>query len=217
MLLSSLGSMQEIKVNLHQSPVPHVIIENFYTEEELSLIWKELDSLTIPQQMHIGDHTAKYDNGELKSKSMTVGLDNIYENNINASNILTINRKIFDFNLLKTIASVHPLMSSILRCNKDGTMIRYYENHDEYAAHFDNARFTAISYFYKEPKAFSGGDLFFNEFNYTIPTKNNTVVIFMGCSIEHGSTKLIMNENYKKLSGFGKYSMVQFMKQSNEN
>lgn len=200
--------MQTVSVKLIQSPFPHVIIEDFYTKDELFLIWQEFNFLISKNKTYQDYGTALREDGSLKASGIKVSLDDIY-NDRNASNILTINRKIFDQELLNIIASLHPLMGGIKRCNKDGTFIRYYDEDDQYHPHFDVARFTAISYFYKEPKAFKGGDLFFNEFDYTIPIKNNSVVIFMGCAIEHASTKITLNEGAPEFSG--KYSMVQFM------
>ena len=34
--------MQNIEVTLYQTPFPHAIVDNFYNEEELELIWEEL-------------------------------------------------------------------------------------------------------------------------------------------------------------------------------
>jgi hypothetical protein len=103
------------------------------------------------------------------------------------------------------------LDEKFLDVNSDETLIRYYEHCDIYDGHYDHARFTVASYFYKEPKAFTGGDLHFEDFNYTISIKNNMVVFFVGNAIKHSSTHLIMNNDLPKFNGMGKYSMMQFL------
>jgi hypothetical protein len=201
--------MQEIKIKILQEPFPHAIIENFYTEEELILIWKELDFLTSPKKFELRTSTASLD-GKSLSTSVGICLDEIY-NKREISDILTINRKVFDSSILKSFSSVHPLMRGVLDVNSDETLIRYYEHCDIYDGHYDHARFTVASYFYKEPKAFTGGDLHFEDFNYTISIKNNMVVFFVGNAIKHSSTHLIMNNDLPKFNGMGKYSMMQFL------
>jgi hypothetical protein len=201
--------MQEFKVGLMGEPFPHAVIEEFYTEQELALIFRELEFLTAFQKMPKRFSTATV-NGTPLSESGGIGLDEIYSKR-EISDILTINRKVFDVNLLGAFASLHPLMTGILRCNRDGTLIRYYENNQKYDGHFDTPRFTIASYFYKEPKAFDGGDLHFDDFDYTIPIKNNMVVVFMGSSLKHSSTEVTMKAGFPEFSGMGKYSMMQFL------
>jgi len=201
--------MQEFKVGLMGEPFPHAVIEEFYTEQELALIFRELEFLTTPQKMDKRPSTATF-NGAPLSESVGVGLDEIYSKR-EISDILTINRKVFDVNLLSAFASLHPLMTGILRCDRDGTLIRYYENNQKYDGHFDKPRFTIASYFYKEPKAFDGGDLHFDDFDYTIPIKNNMVVVFMGSALKHSSTEVTMKAGFPEFSGMGKYSMMQFL------
>ena len=202
--------MQEFKVGLMGEPFPHAIIEEFYTEQELALIFRELEFLTTPQKMTKRPSTATNSNGAPLSESVGVNLDEIYPKR-EISDILTINRKMFGANLLGAFASLHPLMTGILRCNRDATLIRYYENNQKYDGHFDTPRFTIASYFYKEPKAFDGGDLHFDDFNYTIPIKNNMVVVFMGSALKHSSTEVTMKTGFPEFSGMGKYSMMQFL------
>jgi hypothetical protein len=135
-------------------------------------------------------------------------LDDIYSNR-HISDILTITEKIFNPDLLKAFASLHPLMRHIQHINNSCTKIKYYENGEYYLGHTDSARFTSVNYFYKEPKVFEGGNLCFEEFNYTIPIQNNIMVFFCG-AITHSSTKIKMN-GYNKFSGYGKYAITKFL------
>ena len=42
---------EDIQATLNIDPFPHVIIDNFYNEEELKLIWQELDFYTHPNKL----------------------------------------------------------------------------------------------------------------------------------------------------------------------
>jgi Rps23 Pro-64 3,4-dihydroxylase Tpa1-like proline 4-hydroxylase len=200
-------------VYTNKEPFPHAIIEDFYNEEELKLIWKELDYLTSPNKMILSGGelgTAKDKLTQVtKSSSYGINLDEYFSKKT-YSDILVITDKIFNQSLLNQIASLHPLMGHVASLNDSNTKLKYYEDAEEYTGHIDTARFTMLNYFFKEPKQFTGGNLYFKDFDYTIEIKNNTVVFFCG-AINHASTKLISNDFYDKFSGYGKYCVTKFL------
>ena len=56
----------------------------------------------------------------------------------------------------------------------------------QYNPHTDKGfQFLAFSYFYKEPKKFEGGQLYFPKYDYEVPCDNNSMIIFPGW-VEHG-------------------------------
>jgi Rps23 Pro-64 3,4-dihydroxylase Tpa1-like proline 4-hydroxylase len=201
------------KVYLRKEPFPHAIIEDFYNKEELKLIWKELDYFTSPNKMILSGSelgTAKDNLTQVtKSSSYGINLDE-YFNKKTYSDILVITDKIFNQSLLNEIALLHPLMGHVSHLNDSNTKLKYYEDAEEYKAHIDTSRFTMTNYFFKKPKKFTGGDLYFKDFDYTIEIKNNMVVFFCG-AINHASTKLISNDFYNKFSGYGKYCVTKFL------
>jgi Rps23 Pro-64 3,4-dihydroxylase Tpa1-like proline 4-hydroxylase len=142
------------------------------------------------------------------SQSMVIHLDSVYTDR-STSNILTVNRKLFDSECLKKFSQTSPMSKSILYQTKDYTLLRYYENGDEYLPHHDDSSYTAITFFYREPKSFEGGELLFPDFDYTFKCNNNHVILFPGC-ISHSVTKVQMNDNIF-CNGMGRYSMAQFL------
>jgi len=206
--------MQEIKIELIQDPFPHAIIRNFYNKEELSLIWRELDFYTSPSKLVDAMSLL----GAMDPKTLLplpkhygIDLDRVHASKREISDILTLNRKIFDPSITNTLLQLSPLIWDLKQINADFTKIKYYEDGEYYKSHTDRARFTFLTYLYKEPKSFIGGDLYFKEFNYTIPIQNNTVVFFKGC-IEHESTDIKMTDHInEKFSGYGKYTITQFL------
>ena len=43
--------METLKGNAFPDPFPHLILENFYNEEELNLVWEELKFYTKPGKL----------------------------------------------------------------------------------------------------------------------------------------------------------------------
>jgi Rps23 Pro-64 3,4-dihydroxylase Tpa1-like proline 4-hydroxylase len=100
---------------------------------------------------------------------------------------------------------------NIFKLNYDETLISYYENGGYYKKHDDQALYSAITWFYKEPKRFSGGNFYFNDYEIEIKIKNNMTVIFPSF-IQHSVDKVTLEEDSSdKLSGLGRYSMTQFL------
>ena len=184
-------------------PFPHLIIEDFYSEDELKLIWRELDFLTSPNKLMPANL-----NGSIEANHLSIVLDQIYPNR-SISDILTINSKALKKEVLDTFAELNPLLAHINYINTNLTKIKYYENYNGYKKHQDNARFTALTYFYKEPKMFEGGDLYFNDFDYTIKLKNNMFVLFVG-ALWHESLPVSLKQ-YGHITGNCKYTMTQFL------
>jgi len=191
-------------------PFPHLIVENMYNNEELELIWEELNFLSKPYKFMVNDPgTAKDSQGNFKSQSKSLVLDDIYCQK-NASSILVVSRKLFEGGYLNIFSQISPCCKSILYQNLNLTKIRYYEDGIQYLPHVDIFNYTAITFFHKKPKAFTGGGLYFSEYNYTFECNDNNMIIFPSC-LKHASQTVLMNKTFDYL-GYGKYSMMQFLK-----
>lgn len=194
-------------------PFPHLIIENMYNDEELKLIWEELEFLNKLEKFHKPErYGASYQiNHEnvikYNTNSKALILEDIYSDK-NISNILRINVK--TFNYAQIYSNLSPYYLKFLLSNYSITKIRYYENGDYYLPHTDDKFDTlACTYFYKHPKKFTGGELFFPQFdNYQFHCKNNSCVIFPSYFM-HG-VKEVHIENIDYNSGFSRYCMSQF-------
>ena len=137
-------------------------------------------------------------------------MDDIYGNNRNLSNILTVNRKIFDGEILKIFGQIHDCCSIASYTNWDVTKVRYYHNGEYHNLHSDVLfQFLAFSYFYKEPKKFSGGEVYFPEYgDYQFSCYNNSMIILPGW-VTHGVRKVsIKDSDY--FEGCGRYAITSF-------
>lgn len=199
-----------MKVHSIQEPFPHLIIDEIYNDEEISLIWQELDFLCHPEKWRSPEDTgtAVHNDKPLKNNFgiFLDGKDGIYSDR-KISNILTLNRKILDKGILDVYANLSFGYQSAFMTSEDTTLISYYEDSHYYKKHNDNAVFTALTWFYKEPKAFFGGDLIFSDFDkYSVELKNNRAVLFPSF-LFHEVEEICMPEHK---SGYGRYCMAQF-------
>jgi Rps23 Pro-64 3,4-dihydroxylase Tpa1-like proline 4-hydroxylase len=194
-----------------RSASPQVaIIKNFYDESELRLIMRELDFLNSSTKLLPPDQTnaAVHEDGTSKKRNTGIFLDQIYLVR-NISDILQVNRKVF--NPLVTIKLIDEDLSfrHVQQVNKDTTLVSYYEDSDYYEPHQDSATFTVLSYFYKEPKKFTGGDLVLTDFDYTIEIENN-MVVYMPSVYLHEVTPIKMKEEDMN-QGLGRYCVSMFL------
>jgi len=198
--------MQDIEVNISTTPFPHAIFRNFYNDRELDLIWEELNFYTKPNKLL----DAKEYMGVVGStNAKAIILDDVYENHRSISNILTVNRKIFYEETLEVFSNISDCCSLARDCNWDTTKVRYYHNGEHYKPHTDKAMpFLAFSYFHKQPKKFTGGELVFPKYDYSFDCDNNSLIIFPGW-VEHGVNEVsIQNSDY--YDGYGRYAITSF-------
>ena len=204
---------KSIMIN-HQylEPFPHIIFDNFYDDNELSLIWEELNFYTKPNKLLGGDvfGAAKDIEGKFITNSKAISLDSVYKGNYrNMSNILNVSRKIFDDEIVEPFSKLHDCCLFASRSNYDTTKVRYYHDKEYYEPHTDTFyEFLAFSYFYKEPKKFEGGNLIFPKYDYEF-TCNNNSLIMMPAWVEHGVREVsIKDSDY--YDGYGRYAITHF-------
>ena len=199
--------METIKGSGFKEPFPHLIFSNFYNEQELDLIWEELNFYTKPNKLF----DAKDFGGIVdRTNSHAIALDGVYSQKYRRlSNILTVNRKLFEPDVLNSFAKIDDCCEIATECNYDVTKIRYYHDKEYYKPHIDSAfHFLAFSYFYKEPKKFSGGEIIFPKYDYKYSCDNNSMIIFPGW-VEHG-VKEVSIDNSDYYDGQGRYCISNF-------
>ena len=206
---------ERLEAELFAEPFPLMVVKNFYNDFELALIWQELAFYTAPHKLLAAEN---YGGVVGKTNARALLLDDIYldhseeddgKNFRNISNILRINRKLFNCGVLDKFSELHGCCSLANKTNHDITKVRYYHNNEYYDPHTDSStHFLAFSYFYKEPKKFKGGDLIFPKYDLKIPCDNNSMVIFPGW-VEHGVRKVTI-ENSDYYDGWGRYAITSF-------
>ena len=189
-----------MKFEFYTHPVTFCIIRDFYATDEVQLIHDELDQL----EPHFGGAektgTARNIRGNPKKHNRGVFLDDFYGNEKNASSILKLNRKTFSPEVKYELAKGNWFFKYLDRTNHDSTLVSMYRQGHYYHAHEDQSFITAIYYTWKEPKAFEGGDIFFE--NFQVPITNNCLLVFPS-NTKHTVTKVA--------KGSGRYAISQFI------
>ncbi len=163
-------------------PFPYLIVKNWYTPFEYELIWKELDLLSDFNKLDFsGDYGAKFSNPDNSftplSNHKHLYLKNVFKHE-HMSNIRLVTKKLFASGILSLYGKLDRYAKTAQIMQQTDLKIGYYENQNSYAAHADGYNFTCISYFYKEPRKFTGGSLKFIEDNFEYDCDNNSLIIF---------------------------------------
>lgn len=189
---------------------PFVLVQNVFDEDELDSIYKELDFLQSREALWLEpkDSGAALDseNTPLK-KNKGVWINSIYANT-EASAILTNNMKLYNSGVAQQIAMEHSWFEYFLYNAEFTTLLSYYEDSDHYKPHRDHAVLTTLTWVYKEPKAFSGGDLVLND-EATVACSNNVTLIIPSTCM-HEVTPILMEDSWKN-QGLGRYTITTFI------
>jgi hypothetical protein len=188
-----------------KEPIPYLIIDNTYTKEEQVKIFREIDFLS--EKLVSSDQTgsAKKDDGEIK-KNKGLFLDKVYSDR-NMSDILAVNRKFFSQDVREEISKCHDAYNLLDLINHDSTLISYYDDGSSYFSHLDSTVITAVTWFFKSPRNFSGGDFIFTDFNTQVELKNNRTVLFFGC-YKHEVSEVKIKDRSIPFSG--RFTISQF-------
>jgi predicted 2-oxoglutarate/Fe(II)-dependent dioxygenase YbiX len=160
---------------------PIAVVDNFYDVKELEKINTELHLLYALGKLNIFNNicAAKNQENEVYQKSTSFFLDVVYNNKRDASNILTINKKLFlNEELKESLINKNLFFKHIFTENRYSTLLNFYKTGDYYKTHRDSCFFTAITFFKLEN--FSGGNLVFPEYDVSIEAVENRMVIFPG-------------------------------------
>lgn len=189
-----------MKIHEYDHPFPFIRILNFYDEYELSLIWKELEFILNENTLlDPSDTGTAITDGVILKKNKGIFIDDLYTNR-NTSHILRCNRKLFSVINQISKKSKSWFFKNFFS-NWDITLVSYYENNDHYLKHTDDAFVTSLTWIYKEPKKFKGGDLYFSDYDIEIKIENNSLILFPS-SINHEVSVVTMeNENIGKNNG----------------
>lgn len=195
--------------------ISFLVLENVYSQQQINSIWKELeifvdkDIFLDPEQ----SGTARYDDGTPMKKNKAVFVDQIYSQEFrHMSSIISYPEQVLlNAEVKNMMQNVHPAFGTIFAANQHSTLVSYYESTDMYDFHFDYAAYSTLSYFFKEPQKFSGGEIVFrvNEEILEIPVKNNMSIIFPS-SYYHKVNPIVMEEKDMG-KGLGRFCISQFL------
>lgn len=192
-----------------------IIIDNFYSEDQLKEIHDELKFLTKPSIM-VDDKDKLEAAVDLEGNFITtksgVWIDQVFQDWKHSALIKYPMENFSKKETTDKILSYNSLFSLFYYCNVRNHLLSYYENAGYYSKHTDASVFTVLNYFHKNPKQFTGGDITLYSKGEvkkaTIECRENRVVIIPSC-ITHEVSNIEMTS--KKLSGDGRYCCSIFL------
>ena len=198
-------------------PFPFLVIDNWYDKETEKSVWSELDFLSTKNKKEQlrAENTivARKEDGTTLGKSYRWYPDAIYTEEGRAYSPITQSKNLFrteEFH--EIIGHITPQCRSFTATDFDTSIVSYYEDNDYYEPHHDKFMWTSLTWFYREPKKFTGGNLKFTEPNYEINVKHNRMLMFP-CYYLH-EVLPIKTKKFKEM-GNGRYTITHFFYSGN--
>jgi Rps23 Pro-64 3,4-dihydroxylase Tpa1-like proline 4-hydroxylase len=189
-----------MKISHYKTPFYHVIIDNFFTNEEIVEIHNEIITIQKSQSILTIREDDKHHYDLLhKNKTSSYCLDALYEGQRQKSSILRLVTKVYSLNFED---HKNPFLNYIPISNQDMTYVNVYKNGSSYDAHQDGAVLTFLYVFYDEPRAYIGGNLIFPNYEYEPELLNNSLIIFPSYEL-HKVTEMVAEDHV------GRYSINQ--------
>ena len=164
-----------MKINCYRiKNLSYIVVDNFFTPVELEEVLQEIKDLkrfSLP-----ADKTGSV---EGKKTGTGVFLDLLYGDNRDASAILQANRKLFSDEILLPAEGFDSIFGFVKHSDRDTTLLNYYTEGQEYKAHEDSSRISAVTFL--NFGHFTGGDFIFPKQKECVKAKHNRAVLFPGC------------------------------------
>lgn len=187
-----------------------IIIDGFYSKDQLTQIWNYLDSVTNDKYM-TADKDALEAAIDLQGNYITTKYG-LWIDDVTAPLVKCAFENFSKPETQSKAIQYNPLFRILFHMNRRFNLLSYYENSGYYSKHKDSGAFTILNYFHREPKQFSGGHIVLHSYDFskkvTVEPRNNRVVIIPGCTV-HEVTPIEMTS--KILSGNGRYCYSIFL------
>ena len=175
-----------------ENKMDYLVIDDFYTEQELKLVEEEV--LALKPYGVSANHT-KADE-DLKS-GCGLFLDEMFAKYRDVSKILTLNRKLFSDEVFDKAIKISAFFGHLKYCNFDATLLNYYTDGQEYKAHRDKTVLSSVTFL--GIGSFTGGDFCFTEIGETVAFKHNRIVIFPSC-MQHQALPIATKDDSCRVS-----------------
>jgi hypothetical protein len=176
---------ENLRISIHKEPFPHLTITDLLTRLEVDKIRKEIEYLGFQNFSKDSFTSAKvtgFADGSVKSKSkyQVIYLDPIFKD-VGSSVIGGLTYDLLGQGVFSLLEQVEPWAGRmLLGPAKISPKINVYNHGDKYESHFDGSFFTALLYLHESPKPYTGGELYFKDFDYEFACEHNSLILFPG-------------------------------------
>lgn len=178
----------------------YILIDEFFTDGELKEVEQEIRDL---KRFSTGAETTKTaidGQGRYQKTGTGLFLDKLYLENREASAILKANRRLFAPKFIEKAVGFDIVFDFLSKSNHDSTLLNYYTQGQEYKAHHDSSRVSAVT-FLREGE-FTGGGFRFPSQNIEIEAVHNRTVVFPSC---------VLHQALPVYGGGARISIAQFV------
>ena len=188
--------------------IPYCYIDNFFTNEETVDILEEL--FELKNRMIDGAQVggAKDRHGKSKKYNIALFIDDLYEDRSQSAILDILSRRVFCDELINKLQECHWYFRHVRASNLDNTQICYYDDQQSYESHTDESLVTFLAWFYDGRKAFSGGDMVFENESFLRCEFNRAV--FIPRIMEHEVTPVVLPPELRG-KGLGRWSISKFI------
>lgn len=191
------------------SNIPIVVFRDILKQQHVSLMLKEIRQIKKNHNFLSPLETASAVSELNETKSnKSVFIEEMYsEAELQQSPIFGAHVSVVNPIIQRELKNKHPKLEYFFHTNWRSTLLNIYSDKDKYFSHFDVSVISSITTLWNTPKKFSGGDLFFEEYNITIQPDLGDVIIFPG-HVFH-EVKEVQTQD---LENGERYSITQFFK-----
>ena len=200
--------MYNKKIVLHTEPFHYIEVRNLWSAEERTEMFEEMLFLEKHSLLQSPEHSASatYIDGTYKKNNRSSFIDEICRDR-ESSKILRYNRELFG--VLDSEETQKSWFFNGIHRTTDSTLVSYYEDATWYRPHRDKTIMTAVSWFFKEPKKFKGGDITFTDYNLTFEVTNDLTILFPS-NIRHEVSEVSIDNKYVGKQ-YGRFTLSQFI------
>jgi len=179
---------------LNAGSLSYAVIDDMYSPQEIYAAKKEIEFLQIVKQGPSETQSALNDDGSYLKSGGGIFIDDFYTDR-SSSVLLTLNRRIFNQDLVEHLVSKNYFYRHIATSNFDSTLINFYDDSEQYKVHHDRSIFTALTFF--KIGTFSGGNFCFPAHGVVIEPVEGRTVLFPGCVPHQANPICAAPNNYR--------------------
>tara|TARA_Y100000004_G_scaffold196879_1_gene268532 strand:- start:2739 stop:3383 length:645 start_codon:yes stop_codon:yes gene_type:complete len=197
-----------MKIIHNDTPFFNISLENVFSDEELKIIFKEINELKPHFKEPDLTASASTHSEFLKKNTGMFLLDSENYKILKTTKIIDKCIKLIGTDKSWKNNAFKRLFNSLMW---GGELLNCYGKNDYYKPHTDEGIFSLIFFLWEKTSNFEGGDLFFPEYDYLHKCISNCGILFFSTEI-HGVTPIEINDEKST-----RYSIVVFSEKNFEN
>jgi Rps23 Pro-64 3,4-dihydroxylase Tpa1-like proline 4-hydroxylase len=199
-------------IHVMKQPFGHIIVENTFDDDAYNAIWQEL--MFLQPRMKSGYETGASRNlfGAANKNGFGIFLNDIFTSG-HYSDIFLSTRQLMGHSVVSAASQVDTYFQLFKRIIKDSVLVQCYRNGDYYLPHKDDSIFTIVTLMHNTPKKYSGGELYFPEYNYEVSLKNNHSIIFASSMLHEVKEVTTLSKDPKDF----RYTISMFLEDRENN